>query len=230
MGVLYLGILLIKTIYATSFPGSITNELKSERELKELKGVAGRQETISNFLVQTMQRLNGQTCALNYGDDTHLCDKGISNGIHELIEPIIDNTYFLLDTVNTGFTVGVYLNEYCSIETPENWGSGLIVIDDRLEKSRFLPKELFNNSGISEEPLEIQTAIRRSFNNQEFVVNNFKSGNESYTIICSHMPVACNENDGLGVLFIISKAVHDLPTDLSIHLKIFGRGRWSKMR
>lgn len=223
LALVYIFLLTIRTIYTVNYPGSITNELKSERELQELRGEAERKNTINDFLVQTMQRLNGQTCSLNIGDDTHLCDGGISKGVRDLIEPIIDNTFFLLNTVNTKFTVGLYLDGYSSMDTPNHWESGLITIDDKLDKRHHLPKELINIAGVNGEALEIQTAIRQSFNNQQFVFKSYESEGESFSIICSNMPVACNENDGLGVLFIISKNLNVLPSDLSTHLKIFGR-------
>jgi hypothetical protein len=222
-GLLYLFLLFIRTAYSTSFPSSITNELKSERELQELKRDAERQKTINEFFVETMQRLNGQTCALNIGDGTHLCDIGISNGIHELIEPVIDNTYFLLDTINTKFTIGVFLDGYRSMTLYNQLERGIIVIDDKLTKSSFLIKELLDTNTVRTEQLELQTAIRQCFNNSEFVDKNYNDGQNDFSIVCSPMPSACNENDGLGVLFIISKKLETIPTDLPTKLKIFGR-------
>lgn len=222
-GLLYLFLLFIRTAYSTSFPSSITNELKSERELQELKRDAERQKTINEFFVETMQRLNGQTCALNIGDGTHLCDIGISNGIYELIEPVIDNTYFLLDTINTKFTIGVFLDGYRSMTLDNQLERGIIVIDDKLTKSSFLIKELLDTNTVRTEQLELQTAIRQCFNNSEFVDKNYNDGQNDFSIVCSPMPSACNENDGLGVLFIISKKLETIPTDLPTKLKIFGR-------
>lgn len=223
LGVLYLFLLFIRTAYSTSFPSSITNELKSERELQDLKRDAERQTTINEFFVETMQRLNGQTCALNLGDGTHLCDIGISKGIHELIEPVIENTYFLLDTINTKFTIGVFLDSYASMTVDNHWERGIIVIEDKLNKSNLLIKELFDTNLVRTEQLELQTAIRQSFNNNEFIEKHYNDGQDNYTIICSPMPLACNENDGLGVLFIISKKLETTPADLPTKMKIFGR-------
>jgi hypothetical protein len=223
LGVLYLFLLFIRTAYSASFPGSITNELKSERELQELKRDAERQKTITEFFVETMQRLNGQTCALNLGDGTHLCDIGISKGINELIEPVIENTYFLLDTVNTKFTIGVFLNDYRSMTIDNDWERGIIIIDDKLNKSSFLTKELFDTNLVKAEQLELQSAIRQCFNNSEFVEKNYNNGQNDFTVVCSPMPLACNEHDGLGVLFIISKKLETIPKDLPTKLKIFGR-------
>ncbi len=223
LGVLYLFLLFIRTAYSTSFPSSITNELKSERELQELKRDAERQKTINEFFVETMQRLNGQTCALNVGDGTHLCDVGISKGIHELIEPVIDNTFFLLDTINTKFTIGVFLNSYSSMSVDTHREKGIIVIEGKLNKTNLLSKELFDMNSVRAEQLELQAAIKHCFNNSEFVEKNYSNGQSDFTIICSPMPSACNENEGLGVLFVIGKKLESIPIDLPIKLKIFGR-------
>lgn len=220
---LYLLLLFIRTAYTASFPGSITNELKSERELQILKRDVARQETISEFFVLTMQRLNGQTCALNVGDDTNLCDKGIQQGIRDLIEPVIENAYFLLDTINHKFTIGVYLNSYRSMSRDKDSEQGVIWIDDKLDKRTLLEKDIFENSALQGEQLALQSAIRQSFNNTEFVKQDYSADGNNFTIVCSPMPLACDENYGLGVLFIISKQVNTIPTDLPTKLTIFNR-------
>lgn len=220
---LYLLLLFVRTAYTASFPGSIANELKSERELQILKRDAERQETISEFFVLTMQRLNGQTCALNVGDDTNLCDKGIQQGIKDLIEPVIENAYFLLDTINSKFTIGVYLDGYRSMSRDNDWEKGVICIDDKLGKEILLEKNIFDNVSLQGEQLALQSAIRQSFNNTEFVKHDYSSDGNNFTIVCSPMPLACDENDGLGVLFIISKHVATIPNDLPTKLTIFNR-------
>ncbi len=220
----YLVLLLIRTAYIYNFPGSISNELKSERQLTELKKDTARQSTINEFFVSTIQKLNGQTCALNYHDDTHMCDKGIQNGIRELIEPIIDNAYFLLDTINSKFTFGIFLNQYLSRNLDGENEQGTLIIDDKLNKEYLISKGLFLEAYLRGEKLEIQNAISTAFNNSEFIKKDFiGDDNEKYTIVCSPMPYACNELDMQGVLFIISKEVKSIPSDLPTTLKIFNR-------
>ncbi|MBK8642753.1 MAG: hypothetical protein IPN15_11255 [Saprospiraceae bacterium] len=90
--IVYTFIIIIKILYNANFPSSITNELKAQKELDELKHTAERQKTISDFVVQTIEQLNGATCALDPGDDSHLCDGGVQDGIAELISPVISNT------------------------------------------------------------------------------------------------------------------------------------------
>ena len=220
-GLLYLFLLLVKTIYNKTFPGSITNELKAERELGILKRDAERQKTINDFLVTVIQRLNGQTCALNYGDDIHLCDTGIKEGIYNLIQPVVDNTYFILDTINTHFTTGVYLDSYRTLAGQNQWEKGVITINDDLGKEPLLEKDLLEQANVRDEQFFIQTAIRHSFNNSVFVKQDYIANEQNFTIICEPMPLACDENDTNGVLFIIAKGIEKIPIDTEINLKIF---------
>jgi hypothetical protein len=220
-GLFYLFLLFIKTWYNQTFPSSITNELKYERENYELMRDAERQKTVNDFLVDVVQRLNGQTCALNYGDDTHLCDKGIKDGIYNLLQPVVDNIYFILDTVNTQFTVGVYLDNYRSLGAPNKWEHGLIVVDDDLNKSCLLQKDLLEINTAREEQFHIQTAIRQAFNNTEFVKQDYKVEAEGFSVVCSPILFACNEMDTNGVLFIITKQLDAIPSDSEVNLKIF---------
>lgn len=224
--VVYAFIIVIKILYNANYPSSITNELKSQKELEELKYTAERQKTISEFVVQTIENLNGQTCALNPSDDTHLCDTGVQEGVKGLIEPVVANTYFLLNTLNTQFTVGLYLDIYSSLAPTINGHSdeGVIIINDTLFPSdNGIDKELLQQTDLTNERLEIQTAIRKSLNNHQFVKANFSNHKDKLTIICSPMPFACNEDDLLGVFFIISKHLEKTPEDLPTTLTIFNR-------
>lgn len=222
-GLMYLFLLFIKTMYNKSYPGSITNELKSERELTSLQKNSERQKIINGFLVTTIERLNGQTCALNYGDDTHLCDKGIKDGIYSLIEPVIDNVFFVLDTINTKFTIGVYIEKYCSMTALDQFESGIITLDDKLGKEQLLTKDLLLQADVKDEQFSLQVAIRQSFNNYEFIKTDYIHGRENFTIICSPMPFACNEEEVNGVLFIIGKRIESIPLETETNLKIFNR-------
>jgi hypothetical protein len=220
---LYLLLLIARTAYIRNFPGSISDELKSERELRIIKSDVERQNTLNELFVSTMAKLNGQTCALNLGDDTNLCDKGITQGVYDLIEPLINNTHYLFNTNQLNFTTGMYLSSFCSMKVESNWDSGVIMISDRLEKQQVVKKDLLSDDSLIEEQLEIQTAIRKSFNNNQFIRQDYKAGNQEFTIVCSPFPTACNENDILGVFFIISKKIKDLPGDTETKLTIFNR-------
>lgn len=133
------------------------------------------------------------------------------------------NLFTPLITLNTQFTVGLYLDNYASLITDDHSDKGIIIIQDTLfSMENSISKDLLQHSNIGGVDLEIQTAIRKSFNNHEFVQANFLYEAETLTIICSPMPFACNE-DLLGVFFIISKELERVPEDLPVTLKIFNR-------
>lgn len=223
VSLLYILILIVRTAYLKSFPGSIADELKSERELTTIRSDVERQNTLNELFVLTMQRLNGQTCSLNVGDDNNLCDKGIKDGIRDLIEPLIVNTHYLFNNSQLNFTTGIYLKEFCSMKVEGNWDTGVITVNDGLDKQSILNKDLLADNELTGEQLEIQTAIRKSFNNNSFIRQDYKIASSEFTIVCSPFPTACNEDDMLGVFFIISRRVKELPSDTETKLTIFNR-------
>lgn len=223
--VVYVAIIIVKILYNANFPSSITNELKAQRELSELKDKADRQKAISDFVVQTIERLNVTTCSLTPGDDTQMCDSGLKDGINQLIQPVIANTHFLLNTLNTEFTVGLYLASYRTLaNTRDNLDKGIIILKDTLLPcENEISKELIQEEGLAGVELEIQAVIRKSLNNHKFVEETISNAITNFTIICSPMPFACEENSLLGVLFIISKYIEKTPEDLPTTLTIFNR-------
>lgn len=221
-GLIYLVILILKTNYNYHFPGDITSELKSERELLELKKDYNRLNTLDEFLIETIKNLNGQTCAIQNSEETHLCDIGIKEGLNSLISPIIENTNYLLNTRQVHFTIGIYLDSYLSLTQQEN-DSGIIILHDSLGKEDVLNKTLFTDLYCQSEKLEIQTRLSKSFNNYEFLAEVYGINNNAHTIVCSPIPFACDDEDRLGVLFIISKKITNLPNQLELNLSIFCR-------
>lgn len=223
LALIYLLFLFIRIFYTANFPGSIANELKSERELSKLRKDSERQREISRYFTITMRNLNGQTCALPIGGDTRLCDSDIKEGMLALLEPIITNTSFLLDTNKTQFTIGLFLSEYRSMEPGVDWENGIIVISDNLNKEQLLKKNLLTDNQVNGEELEIQTAIRFAHNNSRFFKDDYSVNDQRLSIICSPMSTACDETEPLGVIFIITEYLELIPEELSMNLSIFNR-------
>jgi len=224
LGGLYLTLLLVRVAYDKSFPGSIANELRSERELTKLRRESQRQATTSQFLVEVIERLNEQTCALNGGSDETLCDRGIVEGLSELLGPVISNVNFLLDTQRPDALVGVYLKWYASVNNPHEGDTGVLVLNDTLPMPGIIQKNLYDNGEVSDLPLEIQSALKRSFRNQEFLSMGIgRFGDHDLAIHCSPMPVACNGDNMLGVLFFIAEEQETIPADLHEQMTIFNR-------
>ena len=221
-GIIYLLFVALRIIFVKTFPGSIADEFKSERELDGLKKDSDRQKVFGEFIVMSLHRLNSGTCALNYDPDTHLCDTGIQVGISNLIEPIIKNANFLLKTTNTEFTVGIYLDNYSSLVNCLEDERGVIILEDALQKEDLKYKDLFHDAYLDGEQLQIQIGLKYSFSNKKYYSNTYEVGVGKYTIICSPFSYACNENDTLGVLFFVSKEIKEIPVDVDTKLRIFG--------
>ncbi len=222
LSILYLTLLFLKTDYNYHFPGDIASELKSERELFELRKEYNRLSTLDEFLIDTIKNLNGQTCAIQNSEEIHLCDVGIKDGLSSLINPIVENTNYLLNTRQVNFTISVYLDSYQSL-TQQDLDSGVIILHDKLNKTDILNKSLFTDLYLQGEKLEIQSNISKSFNNFEFLFGTYSVNGSEYSIICSPIPFACDDTDKLGVLFIISKQLENIPEQLHVNLSIFCR-------
>ena len=122
--------------------------------------------------------------------------------------------------------MGLYLGDYKTLTLIDggHWDKGVIILDDTLlPVENGINKSLLQTENLQAEELEIQTAIRKSLNNQEFVKVDFSNKSQDLTIICSPMPFACDEENLLGVLFIISNRLTKIPADLPTTLTIFNR-------
>ena len=161
-----------------------------------------------------------------------------------MLSPIVSYTDVLLDTTTEKkFTIGIHLdayhkfpNDYNEIELTNqepNFGlpfedmtpivdKGILILNDELKLMELLPKNLLESES-NNASFEIQTAIKRTLNNQTFNTHNFTYQNKLYTIICSEILEICSDTYVNGVLFIIHKQGITYPTDVPEILSIFNR-------
>lgn len=221
--VVYLLCLTVQIAYAASFPGSITEELKASKELERLHGDAERQRSLSEFLVQVMQQLNSQTCELGEYAENHLCSDGVANGVGKLLSPLTQNINVLLGTPTSNALVGIYLEHYRSLEH-DDWVRSTIVLSDTLGARELIPSNLMESDDLISPHLDVFSAIRWSERNFEFHEALIRDENgRQLTMYCSPMPVACDEDSILGVLFILLPRKEDRVLDLPENMTIFGR-------
>jgi len=226
VGIVYLIFALIRLLHLKNYPGTITNELDSERKLKALKKEAYRLSTLSDVHVETMKNLNTQTCRLEE-DDGSLCDLGISNSLESLIQPLIDKNYYLLNAekgIKTTFSL--YLAGYKSLDKG-TLDHGVVPFSDQLNLKEILVKDLFDKPELDPERQQIQNALKLCLSEKKFRTDKLNIKEEEYLQISSPMYEACREDDDqylLGTLFIICPftEIENLK-DLEIQLKIFNR-------
>lgn len=242
--IVYIFLLVIKTLYQLKFPGDIVEELQAKRQLEEKNKLFNRQKAINEYIDTAIKGLNAQTCSINVRDGReHLCDQELSIRLKELLQPIISYMDVILDTrTEKKFTIGVHLesyqkfpDNYDEIELSYygdqvgiiNWGpisdKGIIILNDELNISDFLPKQLLEIERISGSQYELQTAIKRTLNNLTFTKHNFTENDIEYTIVCSEILEVCSDEYVNGVMFIIFKNGIIFPVDVPDILSIFNR-------
>ena len=244
--VLYVVLSAIRTLYQMKFPGSISEELESKYKLEEYDKIFHRQKVINDYINQSVKSLNDQTCSTNVGTDPHLCDEQLQVRLKDVLNPVISNTHIILNAFDINkFSVGLHLNQY-SHEPSDynrielihlgnnqvqitNWAEeisdkGIIFLKDELQfESEIIYKDLLSNDTETGVALEIQSAIKKSLNNVEFVCNQFEHKNSTHTIICSDMPLVCSDDEASGVLFLIFEGHYEPVDDLPYLLRIFNR-------
>jgi len=228
VGIIYLIFAAIRLFHLRNFPATITDELESERKLSAFEKEANRLNTLSDVHVETMKNLNIQTCRLDENDDSSLCDFGITDSLAKLIKPLIDKSYYLLNTdKGVQFTYGLYLAGYKSLDKG-TLDEGVVQITDGLGLKEYLEKSIFSKQGLDEDRQQIQNALRLSYNSRKFKVETINIKEQKMNIICSPMYEACREDDEkfqlLGILFIICPFIEiDKENDIEVQLKIFNR-------
>lgn len=243
--ILYLLLAGLRAVYQIKFPGSIVEELDSKRKLELNEHTLDRQKLINDYINQVIGKLNSQTCIIGLQGDENLCDQELQVRLNDLLNPVIKNSNIILDSPKAqSITLGLYLSFYRKF--PRNYNDlkyieidddridlhqdshelitdkGILILEDDLNLIRYLPKDLLENNDVQGESLEIQSTIRRSFNNNQFFRHNFVSEGNNFTIICSEIPEVCSE-DPTGVMFVIVKADCVCPDDLPYIFKIFNR-------
>ncbi len=239
----FLFLMAIRFAYQLKFPSSIVDELIAKRQLEEKNKLFDRQKAINEYITTAIQGLNTQTCAIGNGNNLNLCDQELEESLKDLLQPIISYTDVILDTsTEKKFSIGIHLDFYQKL--PENYDEieiiedesdsyttnldsitdrGILILQDELNLSTLLPKNLTDNNGINGASYEIQTAIKRTLNNSVFNSHNFNHQGKEYTIICSEILEVCSDDYANGVLFIIFREGIKYPKDVPEILQIFNR-------
>ncbi|HTN37593.1 MAG TPA: hypothetical protein VL053_11000 [Arachidicoccus sp.] len=242
--IVYIFLLIIKTLYQLKFPGSIAEELQAKRQLEQKNQLFERQKAINEFIDTAIKGLNEQTCFITGASGgEHLCDQELGIRLRQLLEPIISYTDVILDTsTEKKFTIGIHLETYQKF--PDNYESielnnygenpiiqdydlisdkGVIILCDDLNLSDLLPKQLLDLDMVKASQYEIQTAIKRTLNNLAFTKHDFTEKDIKYSIICSEILEVCSDDYSNGVLFIVFKEGITFPKDVPDILSIFNR-------
>ena len=244
-GLLYLLLMVIRTVYQLNFPGDIADELQSKSKLEEYDKSFSRQKIINEYINQTVKSLNDQTCTTNVGIDPHMCDEELQVRLKDVLKPVISNTNTILNAYDVNkFTIGVHINfyrnepsDYSKINlvpaednmvSIDNWDDiddkGILMLKDDLNlEFSLIHKGLLDSEHETQQSLEIKSAIHKSLMNVEFVKTQFNYEDKLFTLICSDMPMVCSDTDASGVMFIVMEGDYEPIEDLPYLLRIFNR-------
>jgi hypothetical protein len=220
---------LIKIAYNKTFPSSIINELKSERELEDANSAINRKDALNSYISSSIIALS--TCKSNLpprnpGADWKTdSDEDFVNGIIDLTKTFNSVLNIILDTTNIKFTTGIYVSHFRGVNQenhPEpNQGTFLLRDDFDLDKTSTF-RDIMENNSISGIGLEIQNGIKTAFNNGLFRTKKFKNHKDEDIILISiNIQNLKNSNKQEGVIFIITKDIKNLPEDIESVLRMF---------
>jgi hypothetical protein len=229
LGIIYLTFTIIKINYNSKFPSSIVEELKAKRELEISKTSIDRKDAINNYISNTIIDLNNCKCNipnLKENDDWELeSDKDFQAGLKQLTSTFNSVLNILLNTSNIKFTTGVYANDIRGINhknfPKKNKGTYLLRDDYKISELDFV-KTLMDNNSIQGIELDIQNALKVSFNNGKYLAQEIQTKDEKkIKIICSNIKNLKEYNEQKGVLFIITNNIETLPNDIEPVLTMF---------
>lgn len=239
----YLLLAIFKTLYQIKFPSSIIDELKSQRALESMDKSFSRQKAINDYIEESIKNLNAQTCSISYNDNENLCEEELKIRLKQLLRPLLDNPEVLLNTsIEKKFTIGIYLEQYfnCPKNILENVNfkengkfeflddnlhkdAGIIILQDDLGFEQFISKELMSESRVDGSLYEIQSAIKRTYNNLRFSSQCFTNNDVVNTISCAPILEVCSDEYSNGVLFFIHSESIAIPADFKDLIGIFNR-------
>jgi len=233
---LFIAINIFKYYNEKNFPKLIIQNIENEINKDSLSRSFARKSLINEAIATSLVGLNEQTCELSSRSGQYrieeediterMCEKDIEDGIMNLLQPLINNMHLILESFNSKFTVGAFL-ETIVTENPEQNGTeyqrGIYTIKDDLNLVNFLDRDLLDNQTLRDEKLEIQNILVSSRNNNRFEQKNININNDIFTIISSPIPLVCNDNYPDGLFIIIGQNIDNLPNDTGEIFKIFNR-------
>lgn len=229
LGLVYLILTIVKIAYNKTFPSSLIDELKAKKELETANESITRKDAINNYISNTILDLS--KCKCTTPKPTENIDWRIDSdadfivGIKSLTNTLNSVLNVLLNTSTIKFSTGIYVDYFRGFNhenhPQSNQGTFLIRDDFELNKTGTI-RDLMENNEISDIGLDIQNAIKISYNNGKYHVQKLKKNNEAKAIIiCANIQNLKTQNNQKGVLFIITKPLESIPDDIESVLKIF---------
>lgn len=233
---IFIALNIFKFLSDKAFPKLLIENIENEIKKDNLSKSFARKSLINEAIASSLIGLNEQTCKLSYNSGgvyldqeeitNRMCDKDIEDGISNLINSLLTNMHLILESFNSKLTIGTYL-KYIATEnenrTDLDYKTGIYTLRNDLKLNQLLDYNLLENPGLKEEKLEFQNILKTSLQNNRFHKDFLSIEDTQYIIICSPIPVVCDENDVDGLFFVIGKDMEEIPNDIDEVFKIFNR-------
>ena len=209
-----------------NFPVTILEHLNATEELKELKVKHSRKNKLYDFIDNSIQSLNTNTCPVVLTPDNFLCHQDLELGLKSVLIDLVERPHYILDVDQTKFTIGTFvkdiLDKNSQVGQIESIPQNFIFRDD-LNLSNHLPETPYQLNSEQEGSFQFQTALLEGLNFNKFLCKSITLDNQPYTLICSPIPNVCEECPPDGIIFSIFKGSECCSTDIDSVLLIFGR-------
>lgn len=209
-----------------NFPVTILEHLNATEELRDLREKYSRKTKLYDFIDNSIQSLNFNTCPVVLTPENLLCHQDLESGLESVLIDLIERPHYILNVDQTKFTIGTFVKDILD----KNTNIGQI---SRIEKSFIFRDDLNIQNSLPESPYELnseqegsfqfQTAILEGLNFDKFLCKKISIDNISYTLVCSPIPNVCENCPPEGIIFSIYKGNECCSTDIDSVLLIFGR-------
>lgn len=211
---------------------SSVDELEAKFELNLYTKRISRINIINETISKSIHKLNDRTCQMNMDampdlKPNNICEQNLKEGLTIVLTPFMKNISAILDSNNIKYTLGIFIENFYHLDYEDRvlMDDHIVVINDDLEFERFIPPKLFTTSDTSGFSLEIQSVMKKLFNNEntDFLIQNISNDNKFYTMILSIIPCVCSGERKEGINFIIIEPTSEELPDLNSTLDIFNR-------
>ncbi len=220
---IYLPLLIVKVRSQWILPDQIFEHLDAKIELNSIKQELARKEAIDGFIDQAIKTLNSATCKISSDHDDALCESAMSDGISAVLSPLIHRTQIVLDCNTAKFAVGVLVTHHQkSDDQPKRVTEWLILRDD-VGVAQEVTEDPLSAHFSTGSTLQIRQALEIVLNENRMVERPLVIKAQSFQLVCSPIPLVCNEELSNGALWIVQECTQPPPQDVANILLIFGR-------
>lgn len=209
-----------------NFPVTILEHLNATEELKDLKEKHNRKTKLYDYIDNSIQSLNSNTCPVVLTPDNFLCHQDLEIGLRNVLFDLVEKPHYILNVDQSNYTIGAYINNILD-KTTEVGQTEFIdknfIFRDDLNIKEYLPNSPYDLSSENEGSFQFQTAILECIKFNKFLCKTINIVSSEYTLICSPIPNVCENCPPDGIIFSLYKGNEFCSNDIDSVLLIFGR-------